>query len=510
MQVSKKSRSTAVSLPAPVGGWNARDPLGSMSPKDAVTLNNFWPRTADVQVRKGYTRHATGFIAQVQSMMAYSGTNTNKLFAASGSTIHNITTGGAIGAADVTGLGNAKFEYVNFATSGGNYMLCVNGADKLRGYTGTAWYTDGDGTANITGVDTAACTQINVHKTRIWLVQANTLLMWYLPVNAIGGAATSFPLQSIARKGGYIVAMGTWTIDAGYGVDDMAAFITSKGEVIIYRGTDPSSASTWALVGVYEIGSPVSRRCFLKWQGDLILITHDGIVPMSAALQSSRVNPRVALSNKIQSAVSLATTTYATNFGWCMRYYAKANMLILNIPVTDGNLQQQYVMNTITKSWAQFDGWNANCWEIFNDEPYFGANGYAGKAWDGTSDHTSNIDATGKQAFNYFGERGKLKRWTMVRPVIQTNGSPNLNMTLDVDFGDEGSTATLAYTAVGTIWDTAVWDTDLWAGGLVIQKSWQGVNGVGYCAAPRLQTASQGIEVYWAASDIVMEPGGTL
>lgn len=510
MLIAKKSRARAVSLPAPVGGWNARDPLGEMAPADAVTLINFWPRTSDVQIRKGYTKSATGFSTQVESLMAYSGAATSKLFAAEGSSIYNITTPGAIGAADVTGLTSSRFEYVNVATSGGNFMLAVNGSDKLRGYNGTSWWIDGDGTHDITGVDTSTCTYISTHKTRVWMIQANTLLAWYLAVNSIAGAATSFSLQSIARKGGYLIAMGNWTIDAGYGVDDLTVFVTSKGEVIIYRGTDPSSASTWALVGIYEIGAPVSRRCLLKWQGDLLLITQDGIVPMSAALQSSRVNPRVAITDKIQSAVSSATATYATNFGWDLAYYAKANMLILNVPITEGNLQEQYVMNTITKAWARFSGWNANCWEIFNDEPYFGSNGFVGKAWDGLVDNTSNIDATGKQAFNYFGERGKLKRWTMIRPIIQTNGSPSLSMALNIDFEDEGTMAALSYTAAGSLWDTAVWDTDVWGGGLVVQKSWQGVNGVGYCAAPRLQASSQGIDVFWTASDIVMEPGAIL
>ena len=510
MRVAKKSRSTAVSLPAPVGGWNAKDSLADMAPADAIIMLNFWPRTSDVQLRKGHTRYATGLVSQVHSLLAYYGAATAKFFACAGSSIYNITVAGAVGAADVTGLTNVKFESVNVSTAGGNFMLAVNGADKLRGYNGTTWYIDGDGTADITGVDTAGIVQINLHKTRVWLIQNNTLLAWYLPVNSIAGAAASFSFRSIARKGGYLVAMGTWTIDGGAGIDDMAVFITNKGEVIVYQGTDPSSASTWALVGVWDLAPPVSRRCFMKYMGDLLILTQDGLVPLSSTLQRSRIETSNAVTYKIHSAMTEATTNYGSNFGWCIKYYPKANMLIVNVPVTDGNLQEQYVMNTITKAWARFDSWNANCWEIFNDEPYFGANGFVGKAWDTLIDNTSNINATAKQAFNYFGARGKLKRFTMLRPMILTNGAPVLNLTLNVDFDDSGTTATLAYTALGTVWDTAVWDTDLWGGGLTVQKSWQGVNGIGYCAAPRLQAASQGIEVFWAASDIVMEPGATL
>ena len=112
------------------------------------------------------------------------------------------------------------------------------------------------------------------------------------------------------------MAVATWTIDGGQGVDDLLVFVTSWGEVIVYKGTDPSSASAWALVGIWQIGAPVGRRCFMKYAGDLLIICQDGVYPMSGALQSSRVNPKVALTNKIQLAVSEAVTSYGSNFGW--------------------------------------------------------------------------------------------------------------------------------------------------------------------------------------------------
>lgn len=511
MRVAKKNTAMSVSIPAPIGGWNARDALGDMDPTDAVSMLNFWPRTSDVQVRKGFTRFATGLPSQVNSLISYNGAASTKLFAGSSSGLYDITSGGAVGAASVSSLTNVKFEYVNVSTAGGNFVLAVNGADKLRGYNGTSWWIDGDGTADITGLDTSTCTNINLHKTRVWLIQANTLAAWYLPVNSIAGSATSFSFKAIARKGGYLVAMGTWTVDGGAGIDDYAVFITNKGEVIVYQGTDPSSANTWALVGVWDLAPPVSRRCFLKYMGDLLLLTQDGLVPLTAALKTSRVDTSRSLTFKIQSAITDAVVNYGSSFGWCIKFYPKANMLIINVPVTEGNLQEQYVMNTITKAWGRFDGWNANCFEIHGDELYFGADGFVGRAWNGLVDNTSNINATAKQAFNYFGSRGRLKRWTMMRPIILTNGSPGLSMTVNVDFDDSGTTSSLVYAATsGALWDTAVWDTDVWGGGLTVQKGWQGVTGVGYCAAPRLQAASQGIEVYWASTDIIFEKGSFL
>lgn len=505
-------RARSSSIPAPVGGWNARDSIADMNVMDSPYTINWFPRTTDVMLRKGYTQYSTGLGAQVETILIYNGGATSKIFGAtSQGKIFNCTGGGAVGAAAVTGLTNGRLEYVNVATSGGNYMMAVNGVDKLRGYDGTNWWTDGDGTHDITGVDTATCSNITLFKNRVWLVEKNTLKLWYLPTNAIAGAASSYPLQSIAKQGGYIVDFCAWTIDAGYGVDDLFAIITSMGEVIVYKGTDPASANTWALVGVWQIGAPVGKRCMMKYEGDLLIIGQDGLSPMSAALQSSRVNPKVQLTDKIQWAVSDSVTSYGANFGWETLYYPKQNMIILNVPVSEGSQQEQYCMNTVTKNWGRFQGWTANTWALYNDEPYFGANGYIGRAWNTLADNGSNIQSTCAQAFSYFNSPGQLKRFTMIRPTFSASGNPGVNANLNIDFYIDTQSVTIQTTAVaGSLWDTAVWDTGQWSTGNVLSKVWQGATGVGYSAGPQVACSGNGIELYWVSTDIVYEPGHIL
>ncbi len=506
------ARAMPASLPAPVGGWNARDALGEMAPADAVFLTNFFPATTDVMVRNGYTQYATGISGQVDTLFNYAGGASKKLFAVASGSIYDVTAGGAVGAASVTGLTNSRWQYVNNATAAGNYLQAVNGADKMEVFDGTNWHKDGDGAPyDITGVNSNTLSNLNVHKFRVWFIQKNTLKAWYLATGAIGGAATQFDLSGTSMLGGYLVSMFTWTIDAGYGVDDLAAFLTSQGEVIVYRGTDPSSANTWALVGIWRIGSPVGIRPCIKFAGDLLIICQDGVYPMSGALQSSRTNPKIAVTDKIQFAVSSAISSYGGSFGWQLLQFPKENMLFLNVPVQEGQNQQQYVMNTINKSWCNFTGWNANCWELFNEDPYFGGNGYVGKAWNGLSDNDTNINADGLQAFNYFGTPGQLKRCTMMRPTLFTDGAPAASVNVNVDFDLSDTTAPLAFT--GTTygaWDTAVWDSATWGSDLNVSRQWQGATGLGYALATRLKTASKGIRVQWVATDLVMEKGAIL
>ena len=586
MAVAKKFTAKTASLPAPIGGWNARDSLAEMAATDAVTLTNWFPTPTDVTLRKGYTKYSTGITGDVNSLMNYAGPSSQTLFAAAGSSIYNCSTSTASVAA--TGLTNSKFQHVNVTTAGGSFLVACNGADAVQIYDGTAWFkvattttaqtissiTNSTTTATlttasahglvtgnrvtisgataaayngtfvitvtgtttftytmlsnpggsasvvgtysvigITGVNSNTFVNVNLFKNRLYFTQINTLKCWYLDVNSIGGAANPLDFGSIARNGGFLQAMGTWTLDAGQGADDYAVFVTNMGEVIVYNGTDPTSATTWALKGVWQLGQTFNRRCFFKWSGDLLLLTQDGLVPLASALQSSRLDPRVNLTDKIYFAVSLAASNYYDNFGWQVNYFAAENMLILNIPISGGT--QQYVMHTITKSWANFTGINANCFEVSGKEGmYFGSNGFVGKFYDGLSDDGNNITATSQQAYSYFDTPGQLKRFTMVRPILQSSGGiPGVFVGLSVDFDTQSQLGAVTFNpgnASTGSWDSAVWDTAVWAGGLVTTKIWQGVTGIGFAASINLNVASQNIELHWASTDYVMEAGGVL
>ena len=504
----QQARANVESLPAPVGGWNARDSLANMPPTDAVTLENFFPSTSNVILRGGYINWATGMNGQVQTIMTY--TN-SKMFAVDsiGLSFYDVTAQGAVGAPVVTGMSNAIWEFANITTSGGSYMMCVNGLDSLQRYDGTTWLSIiGSGTGAITGVTTSTLINVALHKHRLWFIQKNTLSAWYLGVDAVAGAATKFDLGGIARLGGHLVDVDTWTIDAGYGVDDNLVFITSTGEVIVYAGTDPSSASTWALIGVWKLGAPVGQRCLFKWSGDLLILTLDGLLPLASALQSSRLDPRVALSDKIQNAISIASTNYGDTFGWQIMYFPRENAIWVNVPVAVGS-QQQYAMNTITRNWCNFTGWPANCWALFQDDPYFGANGVVARAWDtGYADNATNINTSVLQAFNYFDARGVKKYFTRARPSLFTNGSPAISIGLNVDFNLVDNLAPIAYspTSFG-IWGVSVWSGANWGMNSTISNNWAGITGIGYCGAIQLKSASQGLSIEWASTDVVYQSG---
>jgi hypothetical protein len=246
-----------------------------------------------------------------------------------------------------------------------------------------------------------------------------------------------------------------------------------------------------------------------KYGGDLLLLGTDGLTPLAAELQSSRLDPRVALTDKIQWAISEAISLYQSSFGWQMLFYPQENQLWINVPISDGT--QQYAMNSINKNWCNYTGWQASCWEIYQDEPYFGGVGFVGRAYYTNTDNTSNIVATGLQAFSAFNSPGQLKRFTMAKPIFRTTGSPAIyaNINLDFNLSDPSTVLNYTPTASGT-WDNAIWNAGVWGGGMTVLQQWQGVNGVGYYGAPIVKTASQGVDTRWVSTDIVIEKGAVL
>ena len=506
MAIAKRAVSQPISLPAPTGGWNARDSLAAMAPLDAVALTNWFPATTECVMRKGYTKHATGITGQVETLMAYSGAATDKLFAIAGGNVYDVSSSGAVGAAVVTGLTNSRWGYCNIATSGGNFLSMANGVDAPRNYDGSAWTTP-----TITGVTATTLQNPILYAQRQFFIQKNSLKVWYLGVDSIAGAAAAVDIAPFMTKGGYIVAHGTWTIDAGNGVNDHYVIMTNKGQVIVYQGIDPTVATNWSMVGVWDIGAPIGPRALYKYAGDMLIISQDGVVPLSGALQSSRVQPRIAITDKIQYAISEAVTNYATNFGWQLMYVPTINQLWLNVPVQEGTNQQQFSMNTITGSWCNYTGWNANCMEMFNDEPYYGGNGYVGHAWNGNTDAGNNIQSFGLQAFNNFNNAGTLKRFTMSRPILRADGIPSVYAGVNIDFDISDTSTSLNYVPVNYgVWDSGIWDASKFGGASTVYQQWQGLNGVGYYGAPIVKALSAQLNVSWVGTDIVIEGGAIL
>jgi hypothetical protein len=505
--------SQTTSIPAPIGGWNTRDPESAMKETDALRLENWWPGTADVTVRKGATYHATDFPTPVQSLLSYSAPGVKELFATTSTGLYDATVAGAVGASLLT-LTSGWLQHVNITVAGGSYLMAVNGADRLMRYDGASWtFVDNlTAVAPITGIATTEFSNICLFKRRLFFIEKNSMSAWYLPVASIGGAAVELPLGELFSEGGQLLAMAGWTIDGGNGSDDFAAFITTEGQLAIYKGTDPATAADWVLVGVYELGEPVGPKCFVKFGGDVLVLTQTGLTPLSSLYQSATLNREASVSNKIDSAFSAAAAAYRGLKGWEGSVLSKENLLLINIPTVEGSAATQFCMNTITKAWCRFTGWEALCWEVCDQDMYFGGSTFVAKALTGYADFDTNIVARAKPAFTYFRQRARTKHIKLVRPMLKVDGSISVLLGINVDFEDVNPSGAITFgPAISSIWDSSEWDAALWSSEYSAQREWRSVDTKeGYCAALLLQIATKSIRVGWSSTDFAYQLGGVL
>ena len=87
-------RAQVATLPPPVGGWNDRDSLDQMQAMDAVDLKNWFPRTHDIVMRKGYAEYAdTGETGQtVESLHEHHGSSSSTLLAGVNNKLFDVST----------------------------------------------------------------------------------------------------------------------------------------------------------------------------------------------------------------------------------------------------------------------------------------------------------------------------------------------------------------------------------------------------------------------------------
>jgi len=598
-QIEPESESVA----APVGGVNARDALAAMPPTDAVTASNCFGTPSYVQIpRNGTVLWASGLPGAVETIMAFNGLTTRKLYGASVAGIYDITAQGAVGAAVVGSLTSARWQHAMFNAGGGNALIVANGSDTVRrydggvqgslttlktlvggsGYTATGTYTAvpltggtgsgakativvaggavtsvtvttigsaylvGDvlsasnanlggagsgftitvetvggwsatsisGTNSLTGAALVPSTLITVtvFKERVWYIENNTMNVWYATIRGYQGVLTMLPLGQLFKKGGTLMQMATWTIDNVSGIDDYAVFITSEGEVAIYQGYDPAQLSTWSLVGIFNIGRPIGRRCYTKYASDIVVITADGLTPLSKAMLTDRTQEDAQLTYKIINAINNDVQAFNANFGWQVIDYPLGNKLILNVPDQLNTVMHQWVMNSVVKSWWRFDALNANCWELQQDSLYYGGSTKVFLADTGLSDAGTAITVDCKPAFSYFNQPGKLKNFMMARPVFLASAKIAPQIIMNVDFADVINPSPPFLSGGTAPWDTSPWDVTPWGDSApaISIKSWQGIAGLGYAASGRISIQLSGVVSQWYSTDYLFADGGPL
>jgi hypothetical protein len=496
-------------LPAPIGGLNTRDPVQSVPNNDALRLENWVVKPGKVATRRGYSLLATGLGGDVETLMEYApATGVAKLYAAANGEIWRVddadaVTGALTGSAAVAGLTSTQFQHTMFGTAAGSFLVLCNGSDSVRNFDGSSWTAP-----SITGVASSTLINVCAHKGRLWFVQKDTLKAWYLGTASIAGSATEFNMSSLFRKGGKLLAIGTWTRDGGSGPDDHFVAVSSQGEAIIYAGTDPSSSATWALVGVYSIPKPIGYRCLYRAGFDLAIITDRGLVSLSEVVSVSEgTQAATALTNKIAKSFEDEARVGRSNFGWQVIEYPLENLVIVNVPASDAS--KQFAFQIETRAWSAFTGIDALCWSMWGERIYFGDRD--GSVWhygEDTSDNLAGITATIQTAFSRMGSNGQ-KRFLMCRPAMTAPETLNPQFSILTDYDISYTTAlnVVQFVDSGPAWDEGDWDTSSWSFAILPNSRWHAVNGYGHTGSLAFAITTD-VEIQIHGFDVLFEPGG--
>jgi len=493
--VPRSQSNKRISIPPPIGGWNSRDEPINMAPTDAGDLINLIPRTGFVQMRSGYASHSTGNGSGDCDLCVefYDGTN-RQLLTASPTNIYNATASGAS-----TSLG-AGFTNGRWDTGIlGGIMGFVNGADAPQKYDGTTLSA-----MTLTGPTATNVIGMHIFKSRSYFWEDNDPNFWYSAVNTLGGTVTEFPLGNVAKKGGRLLRMTSWTVDGGAGPDDYAVFIMDTGEVIVYQGSDPGSATDWALVGIYTIGRPINDRAIVPLGGQIMVVTESDLVTLPEAFNNSSPPP-----TKLSGAISDAVFNFGTNDGWQIFHYPIGRLLMINVPTaTSPDEFEQYVINLETGAPCRFTSIPSRVWGLYDGNPYFGSTDGVVYQFDtGTSDAGSDIEADAITGWTDLGV-AENKMVSAFRPVFEVIGALSYGAAIGFDYDEPTASIPSSSGGGGSPWGSS-WGSP-WGSGTMTQKTWNVANGNGQHLSTRLRFARTGDTPRWLRTDYLVKRGGNL
>lgn len=381
-------------------------------------------------------------------------------------------------------------------------------------------------------------------KNRLWFVPKNSQNAFYLEVGVFAGQAHQMLFAPRFKYGGSLVGLWAWTLDGGQGVDDLLVAISSSGDVAVYQGSDPSSAATFGLKGVWWIGPvPPGRSIASDFGGDLFVLSRVGCLPLSRLIAGGLIrDPSVYETSKVANLFNQLMSERGMYPGWALSQHPDDNLIIINVPGISGGPAEQLVMSLATKGWAQHTDVPIVCMSTWHGFLYFGtadgrvcvSKGFfdsglvaqdGGESWVYVDAGQQRIDFALLTAYTNLGNANK-KRVHMARPYFATNGAnPGYSIAAryDYDLSDlpltpaiTAPTAALGWgvttPASGGTWSAyppialAVAGDGIWGAKTAIYGKQYGTAGMGSVVAVLLR-GSSGASTTLVAIDCLLDQG---
>jgi len=519
-------------IPAPVGGLNTVDAGLAMPATDCVSAYNLYAAENGLAVRMGEREWALGMSSQVRTTVAFLGASNAKCFSAHSEGIYDVTesrddvsTGDASFVAFPSTAGDAGYGVsTTFVTAAGHYLLYADEENGLYRYSevGATWtkVAAGGGAGEISGLDPTKIVFVMSFANRLWFVERDTASAWYLPAGQIAGTATEFPMGTRFSHGGSLVGLWEWTYDGGGGLGAALVALSSGGDVLVYQGTDPDSAETFGLKGTWYAGPPPAGRTVAStFGGELLLLTRQGLLPMSKLVVGLPDARAEALTAKVSNLVAALMTERASYKGWQVVQHPEAPILMILCPQGTGLEPLQLVQSVGTKGWFLWRGLAMSSACVFDKQLFYGTTDNPGRVCVNTGyvDGVVLADASAFTPIQWslltaFSDLGipRQKQIGLIRPLILSDGAaPSFTVEARYKY-DQSEVDPVALVAGGSsTWGSSAWDGSTWGGSYAPTQEMRGAAGMGTAVGVAIRGTAVARTVL-VAMDVSFTSGGFL
>lgn len=459
----------------PVKGLNTRDDIADIRSDEAWELVNWVPGVRGLKLRDG--RKFVSAVTDGRQVFTYSSGDSDTVITVEPTTLTALTVSGNV---------TRTVQSDDWSVSMMNGVLAmVNGSDIPVKFNGTT-FSD----LTVTPMAPDSLWGIKIHGERSYFWRKGELGFWYSAVEALGGSLTYFPLEQVAQSGGGVMSINSWTRDSGKGSDDLLVITTTKGEVLVYEGTDPTGASgDFGIVGIYSIDEPISKHCFAEFDGKVHLMTPSDFITLP-----DRFEKFVTPTSRISGALSAEYLKKKTYPQWRLSIAPNRQWVILNIPVNAAT-SQQFVR--ALGGWTTFNGWNAVDFTVANGELYmltkdalFKIGGDRDESVTGETDplvdDAVNISHSANLAYQFLGTNDE-KQIKHYRPLFRSAGTQTITCRISFDAsGNYHDAQSLTMESIGASDWGDDWGSD-WSNSDYAKAEWFGGSGTGQSVSIRVE-----------------------
>lgn len=508
---------------APLLGMDYRNNMVASRPQTCLSMGNFLCTTNSVEVRKGYRKWQDALDTAIGTLMPYNHPTSasSRLFAVSDSGIFNITTrtnnGGVTPARALNWgsvvVGRTRFaSFVQYFTSVAPYLCVVCSGNGYYTYDAAGGWVNhpaGAGAGQINGTSPTNFDFVFSWKSRLWFVKDGESVAWYLPVNAIAGTVNSFDFGPTFLNGGAIACMVSISVDGGIGIDDHLAVISTKGDVSIWKGTDPSALSTFAIVGRWSLGSvPAGRRFATAYGSDALVLTTKGLTSLAALMRGQTIGQAMfeSVSAPVDPVLHDEIVAGQTSYGWELFQQRVDNQLMITVPQSSTTTWKAYMMHMLNNAWSSIYSMPCYTHAMFNDFCY--ASDRAGNVYQtfygitddvGFSD-TNNIipEAYVQTNFESYESGEVYKMFRLLTVIFMAGVEPAVNARIVKEFSvaSPPGTASIPPVITGSLWGSGLWGTATWYSASVSAPNTYigrlGLNSMAYYAALLMSVTAYG------------------